>query len=58
MNKLLILLLLCYSQLGFAQLNSQDLDKESFLLGTLDDYMGHQQTFTASKDSFYYQGIF
>jgi hypothetical protein len=28
-----------------------DVDKESFLIGTLDDYMGHQQTFTAGRDS-------
>jgi hypothetical protein len=26
-------------------------DKESFLIGTLDDYLGHQQTFTICRDS-------
>ncbi|MDR1169478.1 MAG: hypothetical protein LBK97_01425 [Prevotellaceae bacterium] len=28
-----------------------DVDKESFLIGTLDDYIGHQQTFTAGSDT-------
>ncbi|MDR1583275.1 MAG: hypothetical protein LBS55_08475 [Prevotellaceae bacterium] len=28
-----------------------EFDKESFLIGTLDDYMGHQQTFTIGQDS-------
>jgi hypothetical protein len=28
-----------------------DMDKESFLIGTLNDYMGHQQTFTVGSDS-------
>jgi hypothetical protein len=28
-----------------------DVDKESFLIGTLDDYIGHQQTFTLGRDS-------
>jgi hypothetical protein len=32
-------------------LGSIDVDKESFLIGTLDDYMGHQQTFTVGQDS-------
>ncbi|MDR1582978.1 MAG: hypothetical protein LBS55_06930 [Prevotellaceae bacterium] len=28
-----------------------EFDKESFLIGTLSDYMGHQQTFTVGRDS-------
>ncbi|MDR1458676.1 MAG: hypothetical protein LBI60_00450 [Bacteroidales bacterium] len=28
-----------------------DIDKESFLIGTLSDYIGHEQTFTVGKDS-------
>jgi hypothetical protein len=28
-----------------------DVDKECFLIGTLDDYTGRQQTFTAGRDS-------
>jgi hypothetical protein len=30
---------------------SIEVDKESFLIGTLDDYLGHQQTFTIGRDS-------
>jgi hypothetical protein len=28
-----------------------DIDKESFLIGTLDDYRGHKQSFTVGRDS-------
>jgi hypothetical protein len=55
MKALLSLLLLTFSVLTFAQLNLSGLDKQSFLTGTLDDYMGHQQTLTATTDSTYYQ---
>jgi hypothetical protein len=37
--------------LVFGQLSHSDFDKECFLLGTLDDYMGHQQTFTVRADT-------
>jgi hypothetical protein len=30
--------------------NNPDFDKECFLIGTLNDYMGHQQTFTVKTD--------
>lgn len=39
-----------------AQLNSAKYDKESFILGTLDEYMGYQRTFT-NRDSFSYQRV-
>jgi hypothetical protein len=35
----------------------RDFDKECFLVGTLDDYGGHSQTFTASVDSSHYQMV-
>ena len=40
-----------------AQFNSTLYDKEAFLIGTLDDYMGYQRTFNAESDSFYYQKV-
>jgi hypothetical protein len=46
-RKLTILFLLFYSGFICEQINSFDsFDKESFLIGTLDDYMGHEQVFT------------
>ncbi len=54
MKTLLSLLFLVFSGLAFAQLNLSGLDKQSFLIGTLDDYMGHQQTLTATNDSTYF----
>lgn len=40
--------------LSFGQFN---FEKESFLIGTLDEYMGHQQTFNSTGDKFYYQMV-
>lgn len=40
-----------------AQFNSTLYDKEAFLIGTLDDYLGYQRTFNAESDSFYYQKV-
>lgn len=40
--------------LSFGQFN---FEKESFLIGTLDDYMGHHQTFNPTGDKFYYQMV-
>jgi len=57
MKTLLSLLFLAYSGLALGQLNLSGLDKQSFLIGTLDDYMGHQQTLTATTDSTYYQMV-
>jgi len=57
MKALLSLLLLTFSVLTFAQLNLSGLDKQCFLVGTLDDYMGHQQTLTATTDSTYFQMV-
>lgn len=45
---------MAFSGLAFGQLNLSRLDKQSFLVGTLDDYMGHQQTITATTDSTYF----
>ena len=55
MKALLSFLFLAFSVLAFGQLNLSGVDKQSFLIGTLDDYMGHQQTVTATTDSSYYQ---
>lgn len=57
MKKLLIFLLLLYTGTILAQNVNYKIDKVSFLIGTLDDYMGHQQTFTAASDSFHYQMV-
>jgi hypothetical protein len=54
---LLIAAVLFFSSLSFAQFNFAKYDKESFLIGTLDDYMGHQQTFINSGDGFYFQMV-
>ena len=51
MKNLLSLLFLTFSGLAFGQLDLFGFDKQSFLIGTLDDYMGHQQTLTATTDS-------
>lgn len=39
-----------------AQFDFSDYDKEKFLIGTLNDYMGYQRTFT-NGNNFYYQRI-
>jgi DNA-binding transcriptional regulator WhiA len=57
MKTLLSLLFLAYSGFALAQPDLSELDKQCFLIGTLDDYMGHQQTFTATIDSSYYQMV-
>jgi hypothetical protein len=57
MKTLLSLLFLAYSGLALGQLNLSGLDKQSFLISTLDDYMGHQQTFTVTTDSSYYEMV-
>ena len=54
---LFLLALLFYTILSYGQFNITKYNKESFLIGTIDDYMGHQQTFTKSVDSFYYQMV-
>lgn len=40
-----------------AQFNSALYDKEAFLIGTLDDYMGYLRTFTAGSASSIYQRV-
>jgi len=57
MKALLSIFLLVYSGFALCQLNMSGLEKQSFLIGTLDDSMGHQQTITATKDSTYFQLI-
>ncbi|MDR2953690.1 MAG: hypothetical protein LBV43_01245 [Prevotella sp.] len=57
MKTLLTILAVLYSSIAFGQLDLSNFDKESFLIGTLDDYMGRQQTFTASVDSFDFQKV-
>ena len=57
MKTLLSLLFLAYSGLALGQLNLSGLDKQSFLISTLDDYMCHQQTFTVTTDSSYYEMV-
>jgi len=39
-----------------AQFDNEKYDKESFLIGTLNEYMNYQRTFT-NGDSFYYQRV-
>ena len=39
-----------------AQFDNKKYDKESFLIGTLNEYMGYQRTFT-NGDNFYYQRV-
>lgn len=53
---LLINLLLLSSLQAKAQFDQKKFDKESFLIGTLSEYMGYQRTFT-NKDDFYYQRV-
>jgi len=55
MKKLLTLLFLAYSGLAIGQLNLSKSEKYCFLVGTLSDYSGHRQTFTATTDSNYFQ---
>lgn len=40
-----------------AQFDDKTYDKEKFLIGTLDDYMGYIRTFNAGTDSFNYQKV-
>ena len=51
----LFTLLLC-SLLSKAQFDGEKYDKESFLIGMLNEYMGYQRTFT-NRDDFYYQRV-
>ena len=53
---LLINLLLLSSLQAKAQFDQKNFDKESFLIGTLSEYMGYQRTFT-NGDDFYYQRV-
>jgi hypothetical protein len=46
---LLVVVLSAFNGQTIAQ-DSPDFDKECFLIGTLDDYMGHQQSFTVKLD--------
>lgn len=48
------LLLLFITGIAYGQVTTE---KEAFLMGTLDDYMGRNQMFTAKADSFYYQMV-
>jgi hypothetical protein len=53
------LFLVCFlfnSSLMKAQIDLEKYDKEPFLIGTLNEYMGYQRTFT-NGDDFYYQLI-
>ena len=51
----LFALLFC-SLLSKAQFDGEKYDKESFLIGMLNEYMGYQRTFT-NRDDFYYQRV-
>lgn len=53
---LLLCLLLLSGLPAKAQFDPAKFDKESFLIGTLSEYMGYQRTFT-NKDDFYYQRV-
>ena len=44
-----------YSGLAIGQINLSTFDKTSFLIGTLSDYIGHEQTFTVSTGNNYFQ---
>lgn len=44
------------SLMSFAQFDDKKFDKESFLIGMLNEYMGYQRTFT-NGDNFYYQRV-
>lgn len=55
--KLLLTLIFAFCTLVVQGQAKFNLDKEMFLIGTLDDYMGHQQTFNAHSDSFYYKMV-
>lgn len=57
MKKINLLLLLSFFFNGVALGQLNDFDKEAFLVGTLDDYMGRQQTRTANADNFHYQKV-
>jgi len=51
-----LFIFLLYSFLLKAQFDNKKYDKECFLIGTLNEYMGYQRTFT-NEDAFYYQRI-
>ncbi len=53
---LFLISFLCCSFLMRAQFDENKFDKEYFLLGTLNEYMGYQRTFTPADD-FYYQRV-
>lgn len=53
----LVVMLFSFTFLSKAQFDSVKYDKEAFLIGTLDDYMGYQRTFTAGSDSSNYQKV-
>lgn len=57
MNAILSLFFFAFSGLAFGQLKLSGLDKQFFLIGTLDDYRGRQQTLTATMDRVYYQKV-
>lgn len=44
--------------LSKAQFDIEKYDKEAFLIGTLNDYLGFQRVFTEKSDSFYYQRVY
>lgn len=53
----LSLLLSVNSQVSFSQSDYLDFDKESFLIGTLSDYGGREQVFTAGVDDTYFERV-
>ena len=56
-NLYLILVTFLYcSPFAKAQFENEKYDKESFLIGTLSEYMGYQRTFT-NGNNFYYQRV-
>lgn len=58
MKKIFTAMFLLLGGIGYAQVDSTKFDMESFMIGTLDDYMGHQQTFAySSGDKGYYQMV-
>ena len=54
---LFLIFFLSYNFLLKAQFDNEKYDKEHFLIGTLNEYMGYQRTFTNVFDDFYYQRI-
>lgn len=54
---LLLLLLILNSTASFAQSDYLGFDKECFLIGTLSDYLGHEQTLTNEGKNEYFQRV-